>query len=157
MPLPGDDIKIKYQIPDFRTDRFVRAYVLDHNDAPLAGSPVDLTHISKGLYTNNDLTFPDVPSVTVQVEVFKDPTYTQRARTYAATVISIEKTLESTTTVKASSVDRIFAVVRDDKVEARLSDPIAKALVDDPQVRGQLTEDQSQLKESDDQLNIRSE
>lgn len=72
----GSAVCISAQMVDGASDVYVRAHAYDATGAELADSPVDLTHLSNGLYVNNGtLTMPDTPVLRVQTKVYTDPDY----------------------------------------------------------------------------------
>lgn len=83
----GQTIPVVAQLGEGETDKFVRAWVIDANGNPIAGSPVDLAHIALGLYQNTDLQMPTTALVIVQCQAFDDSGYTVPSETYISTKI----------------------------------------------------------------------
>lgn len=72
----GAAIPVRCQLGDYRTDKYVRAYLRDGDGIALSGSPLALTHVALGLYQNNSLVFPDTASVHIQFVVYDDAGFT---------------------------------------------------------------------------------
>lgn len=72
----GDQIPLSVQLFDGDTAKYVRATVRGSNGTPLAGSPVDLTHVGNGLYTDDSLVMPLDNFVTASYRVYTDAGYT---------------------------------------------------------------------------------
>lgn len=67
--------------------KHVRATCLNASNAAIAGSPVTLTHVSNGLYSNTALTFPAGTAwVIVQFEVYDDSGFTTPSDGYGIEV-----------------------------------------------------------------------
>ena len=73
----GDPIPLFYQLTDYSTGQFVRAFVVNAAGATVAGSPANLTSAdSSGLYKNTGLVMPNTPWVHAKYAVYTDGTYT---------------------------------------------------------------------------------
>ena len=72
----GDTIRLRLQLDTSDFGKFPVAYVRDALDAPLAGSPVSLVHLSHAQYGNDSLVMPNSDAVFVTYEVFEDALHT---------------------------------------------------------------------------------
>jgi hypothetical protein len=81
----GDQIQLNLQLEDGATDKYPRAYLRDQFGYPLPESPVDLTHIGDGLYSDDSVYMPNTQEVTATFKVFDD-----LARTILSPFYSIE-------------------------------------------------------------------
>lgn len=79
MPKYGQPILLNVQLDDGATDKFVRATLRDADGNTLPESPVQLSHVANGLYTDESVSMPDTQQVTAQYEVFLDSGFTQPA------------------------------------------------------------------------------
>jgi hypothetical protein len=75
MPKLGDPIRLNLELWDGATNYFIQAHLYDATDTELVGSPVHLTSIANGLYTNDQLMMPNTPEVKVVYQVFTDSGY----------------------------------------------------------------------------------
>lgn len=82
----GDTIYLELQLSNGATDKYPRAYVRNTAGAEISGSPVDLVHVSGGLYTNSDLQMPSTDQVTAQFKVFSDSGHTSEDTTFEKVV-----------------------------------------------------------------------
>lgn len=76
--LTGDFVPIKAQLFNCAGDKFPLAVVTDDTDTPLPGSPVSLSLVALGLYSNNAaVVFPDNSQfIRVQITVYDDALHT---------------------------------------------------------------------------------
>jgi len=158
MPLPGDKMRIKYQAPLDRSDLFVRAVLRDPDDILLGSSPVSLTYVGQGLYTNNALIFPDVSEIKITLEVFKDAAFTQSFKSRFSNVIqTIERSAEQQTTLAGVTIGPLVAKVMTDQSKVDLIDDLPfQADIRDDEAETSTQDDQSKTNQQDDQLTARS-
>jgi len=72
----GDKVPAQIQLFDGATNKYVRAWVRDANNVLVGGAPINLTHISNGLYSNLSLSVPPTYFLTIQYIVYEDSGYT---------------------------------------------------------------------------------
>ncbi len=73
----GATLPLSIQLFDYDPNKFVKAFITDSNNDPIAGSPVELAPVgSLGFYSNNTLVMPNTPFVVVQYVVYDDSGYT---------------------------------------------------------------------------------
>lgn len=72
MPAPGDTLDLRLQLSDGQTGKFPLAHVFDASGVEIAGSPVALTHVARGLYINGSLIMPSTDQVFVQYISYDD-------------------------------------------------------------------------------------
>ena len=81
--LVGDVISLRYQLEDDDTSKYVQATLYDEEFTELDDSPVNLSHLERGFYTNDSLLFPDgVKKIIAVYRVYEDPTYTIKSEDY---------------------------------------------------------------------------
>jgi len=90
VPFPGETLHLTLQLFDGAFDMFVRASLFDSLGNELPFSPVTLTHVELGLYTNDTLKMPFTPEVRVVYEVFSDPGYTIHSQIHCDAVDTFE-------------------------------------------------------------------
>lgn len=83
MPKLGDPIRLNLQLYDGATNKYVRAYLTDQAGNALAGSPVNLTHISNGLYKDSSINMPNALEVVAQYKVFDNAGYSVASAQHA--------------------------------------------------------------------------
>jgi hypothetical protein len=77
MPKPGNHLYLSLVMFDSGTPKYPLAHVRDAAGIPIAGSPVALTDLGTGLYTDNGtLVMPDTPGISVQTIVYTDAGHT---------------------------------------------------------------------------------
>lgn len=84
MPTAGAQILLRAQLAKADTGRFVKVSVRDSTNAAIAGSPVTLTHVADGLYTDSSLVMPS-GNVYAQYEVYTDAGLTTTDKKYLLT------------------------------------------------------------------------
>lgn len=127
MNLPvGSTIPIAIQLIDNATDKYIRAHVRDNDDNEISGSPVNLTHISNGLYTNYDLIFPEVPFVTVQYIVYDDSGYTIISESEGSGLDAFMKSIQSSSSGNSEADSEAINDSSETFVEHELSENFAE-------------------------------
>jgi hypothetical protein len=72
----GEKIPLSVQLGGQRTDRYVRAKVVNAAGTALDGSPFTLTHDTLGWYRNHAVDMPSTSSVSIRYEVYSDSDFT---------------------------------------------------------------------------------
>lgn len=76
MPQVGENLNLSMKLHDADATKFVRAVLRDNAGVLLPASPVVLTHIGEGQYTNNSVLMPNTQKVTASIQVFDDAAFT---------------------------------------------------------------------------------
>ena len=113
----GEKIPLTAELTFNETDKYIRAYLLDHNGNEIQEvSPVDLTHKAYGFYDNETIPMPNIPTVKAIYFVYDDPEYLQLSNIYGAGLDVFKlKTASSEETIKGviNDTDSITGVVFD--------------------------------------------
>lgn len=87
----GDTIHLNLQLSNGNTGKYVRATVRNASGVEISGSPVALTHIGGGLYSNDSLTMPNTDEVTAQYVVYDDAGFTTVNTNYSQVMDTFQK------------------------------------------------------------------
>lgn len=82
MPKLGEQIILSLKLNDSDTNKYVRATVFDATGTDLAGSPIILGHVKRGVYQDISLTMPNKYFITCAYEVFDDVGLTIKSAIY---------------------------------------------------------------------------
>lgn len=72
----GDFIRCRLQLFNGATNQFPQATLRDADGTELSGSPVNLTHVAKGLYSDSSIAMPHTAQVDVTYVVYTDSGHT---------------------------------------------------------------------------------
>lgn len=90
--LLGSRVYLNLQLPDGRTDRFVRARVWDAGGTEHEDSPFALPHLANGLYRISALDMPATDELVIQYQVFEDSGFTTPDADYGLSLDEVERT-----------------------------------------------------------------
>ena len=79
-------IPLVLQLSDEDTSLFPQVVIRD-NTGVLIGSPIDLTHVGSGLYTNSSFQMPTNSFITMQYKVYQDAGHTIRSLRHVDTIV----------------------------------------------------------------------
>lgn len=93
MPFEGETLPLSLQLHDGDAGKFVRAILVDQDGAFLPASPVTLTHLTSGKYSDDSVVMPaTVTYIEVTYETFDDAGFTTLSpdHTSATDVFALE-------------------------------------------------------------------
>lgn len=76
MPFAGETIPLSFQLLDQDGTKFCRAVLSNPSGTPLAGTPVAMTHLGGGKYTNDSVLMPNEDYVECRYEPYDDAAFT---------------------------------------------------------------------------------
>lgn len=126
MPKVGDYLRLKLQLHDFDSTKYVRAVVRGNDGTELSGSPVTLDHVGDGQYKNiSSITMPDMPEVTATYEVYCDSRLTNLSPFHTAgfDVFPLDTAVDVNAPISISEVT-LNGILEDGEISGTIDDEI---------------------------------
>jgi hypothetical protein len=82
----GDKIQLNAQLDDGDTGKFIRANLYDENETEITGSPFVLTHVGRGLYTNDAVDMPDSVVIFATYTIYDDAGFVTESSIHARSI-----------------------------------------------------------------------
>lgn len=129
----GQAIKLNLQLSDEDASAFPQAELIDETGSPIAGSPVNLSHVSNGLYTDDSISMPAVEVVYAQYKTFIDSGYTQRHPVHCDTLLDVFE--------RDFNGEKIDQIANNITANEGVLDFISGLVEDEGELQGQLLDD----------------
>jgi hypothetical protein len=83
MPKVGESLQLNVQLFDGAENKYPRATLYDADGSELAASPVDLSHVGSGLYTDDSVGMPSTEAVRAVYVIYDDAGHTTESSLHA--------------------------------------------------------------------------
>lgn len=119
----GKKIPLALQIQDISDGPyFVKCRLIKPDNSELGVSPVTLTDLGNGLFTNYSVTMPNEQFILAQYIVYEDAGFTTQSEEIDSPIVETFELAAESTIIKGQSADRIITRVRDNSVRVKIKD-----------------------------------
>jgi len=141
-----DKIPLSIQLFDGATNKYVKVILRDPDGVEITGSPVALSHIGEGHYTNDTIVMPLLDYITATYKVFNDSGFTDPSITHSDSeelyklAVPVAELIEVLNKINQILSEGVVAKGLGYDLEGAIEEPETTATVDENTVVAQVEE-----------------